>query len=185
MRKLLVLDLDETLIYANEQALDRPADLRIAAYHVYLRPGIERFLIGVSESYRLAVWTSSSPAYATAVCQALFADRIALDFVWGRDRCTPTRDFALDTWCFSKRLKKLRPRGYKLEQVVVVDDSPEKHTKNYGNLVQVLPFEGDLSDTELELLLPYLVRLSTVENVRAVEKRGWRRLAQKERANGD
>lgn len=33
--KLLVLDLDETLVFASECELDRPADLRVVGYHVY------------------------------------------------------------------------------------------------------------------------------------------------------
>ena len=174
MRKLLVLDLDETLIYANEHPLDRPADFEVAPYFVYLRPGVESFLLRVAEIYRLGVWTSSSPAYAQAICSALFGKRIALEFVWASDRCTPTRDFTLDKWSQSKHLKKLRRSGYQLEHVVVIDDSPEKHTKNYGNLVQVLPFEGDPTDGELALLLPYLEQLHEVENVRSIEKRRWR-----------
>jgi RNA polymerase II subunit A small phosphatase-like protein len=174
IRKLLVLDLDETLIYANERPLARPADFEVAPYFVYLRPGVDEFLLRVAEIYRLGVWTSSSPAYAQAVCRALFGERIPLEFVWASDRCTPTRDFTLDTWSQAKRLKKLRRRGYSLEHVVVVDDSPEKHTKNYGNLVQVSPFEGDPADSELRLLLPYLEKLHEVENVRAIEKRRWR-----------
>jgi carboxy-terminal domain RNA polymerase II polypeptide A small phosphatase len=167
--------LDETLIYANEYELNRPADFRVAQYYVYLRPGIYSFLQGVSALYRLGVWTSSSPAYASAICQVIFGDRVSLEFVWASDRCTPTRDFTFDTWSQTKRLSKLRRKGYQLEHVVVVDDSPEKHTKNYGNLVQVLPYEGDPSDRELELLLSYLEKLHEVENVRKVEKRGWRK----------
>jgi RNA polymerase II subunit A small phosphatase-like protein len=41
IRRLLVLDLDETLIYANECPLDRPADFEVAPYFVYLRPGVK------------------------------------------------------------------------------------------------------------------------------------------------
>jgi RNA polymerase II subunit A small phosphatase-like protein len=174
-RKLLVLDLDETLVHADERPLDRAADFEVPPYHVYLRPGVEDFLAGVSALFRLGVWTSSSPAYARAICGKLFGERIALDFVWASDRCTPMRDFTLDTWSQSKRLNKLRRKGYALEQVVVVDDSPEKHTKNYGNLVRVLPFEGDPRDRELARLLRYLETLNEVDNVRRVEKRWWRR----------
>lgn len=175
MQKLLVLDLDETLIYAHEQPLERAADIEISPYHVYLRPGVEDFLADVSRSYRLAVWTSSSPAYASAVCAFVFSDRYPLEFVWASDRCTPTRDFTLDSWSQSKRLSKLRRKGYNLEQIIVVDDSPEKHTKNYGNLVQVSPFLGDPADRELHFLALYLQHLKNAMNIRRVEKRSWRR----------
>jgi carboxy-terminal domain RNA polymerase II polypeptide A small phosphatase len=56
----------------------------------------------------------------------------------------------------------------------MVDDSPEKHTRNYGNLVRVAPFTGDPADTELASLARYLRQLATQPNVRCIEKRGWR-----------
>jgi len=36
--KLLILDLDETLVHASERELERSADFRLVGYHVYLRP---------------------------------------------------------------------------------------------------------------------------------------------------
>jgi carboxy-terminal domain RNA polymerase II polypeptide A small phosphatase len=174
-RKLLILDLDETLLYANERPLARPANFEVAAYHVYLRPGLEAFLDAMSGVFRLAVWTSSSPAYASAICERVFAYRHALEFVWARDRCTPERDFILDSWSHAKRLRKVRRRGYALDHVLMVDDSPEKHTRNYGNLVRVTPFTGDPADDELPALATYLHSLADVPNVRAVEKRFWRK----------
>ena len=96
-------------------------------------------------------------------------------FVWASDRCTPTRNLELDSWSSAKHLSKLKRRGYDLRKVVVVDDSPEKHTKNYGNLVRVEPYFGDLDDRELKYLAAYLELLSREVNVRNVEKRNWRK----------
>ncbi len=84
-----------------------------------------------------------------------------------------------------KTLAKPRRRGYSLEHVLVVDDSPEKHVRNYGNLIAVRPFTGELEDRELLLLLPYLETLRDVENVRRIEKCHWRKsspLGENERA---
>lgn len=172
MRKLVVLDLDETLIHAVETPLDRAADFEVPPYHIYKRPGVDHFLTTIAEVYRLSVWTSSSPDYAREVCDVLF-DALPLEFVWASDRCTVTRDRELDRWIMAKRLKKLRRLGYSLEEVVVVDDSPEKHTQNYGNLVLVRPFEGSPLDNELSSLLPFLRQLALAPNIRSVEKRDW------------
>ena len=173
-RQLLILDLDETLIYASDKALPRPADFFVLPYAVYLRPGVKEFLEAVAEQFRLAVWTSSSPSYAREVVQALFPDPGILDFMWASDRCTPKRDFETDTWCNTKNLAKVRRRGYDLRKVLMVDDSPEKHLRNYGNLVRVRPFEGDPADDELLHLGRYLELLSSAKDVRRLEKRGWR-----------
>lgn len=174
-RQLLILDLDETLIYASDKALPRPADFFVLPYAVYLRPGVKEFLEAVAGKFRLAVWTSSSPSYAREVVQALLSDPAILEFMWASDRCTPKRDFETDTWCNTKNLAKVRRRGYDLRRVLMVDDSPEKHTRNYGNLVRVRPFEGDLADDELVHLERYLELLSGEVDVRRIEKRGWRR----------
>jgi RNA polymerase II subunit A small phosphatase-like protein len=69
--------------------------------------------------------------------------------------------------------------------VLIVDDSPEKHIKNYGNLIRVSSFEGSIADDELRWLARYLQELSTVTNVRAVEKRGWRSRYDLQHASGD
>jgi len=53
-----------------------------------------------------------------------------------------------------------------------VDDSPEKLSRNYGNLVRVQPYAGGMDDV-LELLAGYLATLSEEHDVRRVEKRGW------------
>jgi RNA polymerase II subunit A small phosphatase-like protein len=56
----------------------------------------------------------------------------------------------------------------------MVDDTPSKHQRNYGNLVTVKAFIGDQQDNELLLLATYLKQLAIESNVRKVEKRYWR-----------
>lgn len=174
-RHLLVLDLDETLLHATEAPLRRAPDLVVPPFFIYRRPGLAHFIAAAHRHFDLAVWTSSSPRYAAAVCQALFDDPSVLSFVWAGDRCTPTRDFDEGTVTQSKRLAKLRKKGYDLDRVLVVDDSPEKHTRNYGNLVQIAPYLGDEHDAELAYLGEYLEELARAPNVRVIEKRLWRR----------
>lgn len=169
-RPLLILDLDETLVHARTKPLPHAPDFSIAPYVLYRRPGLEAFLQQVAAHYRLAVWTSSSPAYAQAVVSHVFEAPQQLVFVWASDRCTLRRDMELDTWTQTKPLRKLRRRGYDLRR----DDSPEKHTRNYGNLVAVQAFEGDPADGELPRLARYLEQLAPEPDYRRVEKRRWR-----------
>jgi RNA polymerase II subunit A small phosphatase-like protein len=56
----------------------------------------------------------------------------------------------------------------------MIDDTPQKLERHYGNLIRVSPFEGDSSDNELRNLLPYLNWLRSFDNVRTIEKRWWR-----------
>jgi hypothetical protein len=71
-------------------------------------------------------------------------------------------------------MSKLRRRGYKLESVIVVDDTPNAWKDSYGNLVRVKKFEGELQDDELKVLPIYLKTLLDASNVRTIEKRNWR-----------
>jgi RNA polymerase II subunit A small phosphatase-like protein len=172
-RKLLILDLDETLIHATKTPLDRAVDFQVGRYSVYKRPHVDHFLRGCHQWFEVAVWTSASPDYAAEVVAHLFREPPV--FLWAGDRCSPVFDYYRGERVMVKTLAKLRRRGYRLEQVLVVDDSPEKHVRNYGNLIAVHPFTGDPEDRELLLLLTYLETLRDVDNVRRIEKRHWRK----------
>lgn len=173
-RKLLVLDLDETLVHASEFELPRQAHFRVGPYHVYERPHVHAFIAHVRQRFRVGVWTSSGAQYAAQVVDHLFP-KDALEFVWTSQRCTTTRDWISGGYQTIKKLEKLKAKGYRLESIVAVDDTPAKYARSFGNLVTVSEFTGDESDDELLALMHYLDHLAEVPNVRAVEKRGWRR----------
>jgi len=175
--KLLVLDLDETLIYATEDPLERKPDFEVGPYSVYKRPGLDEFLAEVSQHFQLAVWTSSTRLYAEPIVAKIFSLDAELRFVWSRDRCTRTFDPELQEHEYAKNLSKLKRQGYSLEHVLMVDDTPTKLSNHYGNLVRVEPFLGDPTDSELFHLANYLPTLAHVPNIRSVEKRYWRKAA--------
>src|SRR3546814_13765967 len=79
-RILLILDLDETLIRAVEEPLDRPADFRLPDFLVYRRPHLDAFLAPVSENFDLAVSSSVNSPYVDAIVDAIFPDVLALQF---------------------------------------------------------------------------------------------------------
>jgi RNA polymerase II subunit A small phosphatase-like protein len=172
-RKLLVLDLDETLIHATETALAHAPDFSVGPYHVYKRPHLAAFLAEALASFDVAVWTASGERYAAQVLERLFEPG-ALKFVWSSRRCTTARDWRTGEYTTVKNLAKLKRHGYRLESVIAVDDTPSKYARSYGNLVTVREFVGDRADDELVLLARYLRTLLPSPNVRTIEKRGWR-----------
>lgn len=174
-RCLLILDLDETLIHAAETPLDRPADFRVGPYFAYKRPHLADFLTRVMESFEVGVWTSASPDYAEIVVSAIFPDdaRSRLRFVWSCQRCVRWLNPDTGDHEWLKDLRKVKRLGWPLDRVVMIDDSPEKLRRHYGNLVRVLPFWGHDDDVELRLLTRFLDRLRTHPDIRPPEKRGW------------
>ena len=172
--KLLILDLDETLVFATEQKLARGEGLRVGPYFVYKRPGLDSFIEFAFNHFKVAIWTSSSRNYANGTISAIFQHPEQLEFVWARERCTRKSDPETRTSYWIKDLKKVRRLGWSLEGVTVVDDSPEKLARSYGNHIRVAPFVGDPADHELQELQGYLAWLKEVPNVRLVDKRNWR-----------
>ena len=172
--KLLILDLDETLIHATEKPLIRKANFQTDFYYVYKRPFIEEFLQFCHHNFKVGVWTTAGEYFARDVVSHLFDDNCALEFVWSYNRCTRVFDSEFLDYYYVKDLKKLKRRGYSLSEMMMVDDTPRKLERNYGNLIRITEWFGDSEDRELLLLIEYLTELKDVENIRQIEKRGWR-----------
>ncbi|MHB8899191.1 MAG: NIF family HAD-type phosphatase [Thermoguttaceae bacterium] len=171
---LLILDLDETLIYGAEREGTRPCDFRIGPFHVYTRPYLDDFLSGVGRHFCLAIWSSASSDYVAGIAQRILPAGLEWVFVWSRERCIAKRNLETFETEYVKDLKKAKRAGFDLAQVLIVDDTRHKVARNYGNAIYIAPFEGDPADAELPLLLEYLKSLLGCPSFRAIEKRGWR-----------
>jgi RNA polymerase II subunit A small phosphatase-like protein len=123
-KKLLILDIDETLIFSTEKPLERKEDFRAGQYYVYKRPHLEEFLSQCLEWFEVSVWTSSSPAYAKEILENIFPEVGVLSFVWASDRCTWSYE-ELQEYYWRKILKKVRRKGYDLNHVITIDDTEE------------------------------------------------------------
>jgi carboxy-terminal domain RNA polymerase II polypeptide A small phosphatase len=172
--KLLILDLDETLIYASEEPLSKPFDLKLDRYFIYKRPGLENFLLQCFKKFRLAIWTASSTDYACQVIKEIFPEEVKLEFVFTNERCLFRFNLETGDQEIIKPLKKVQKKGYSLNNIIVVDDLKETFQRNYGNAILVSKYFGDMEDKELHLLLEYLNILHNVDDVRKIEKRYWK-----------
>ena len=174
MDKLLILDLDETLIYGIMAPVpDLKEDFQVGSYYVYKRPQLSEFLDFARKNFLVAIWTASTYDYAEEIVAEITPQDCPLEFVWSRKRCTRKfneLDYSIQ-WI--KDLRKVKKKGYSLDKTIMVDDTPAKLVRNYGNLVRVNPFEGNPRDRELLGLQKYLLELREVTNVRKIEKRGW------------
>lgn len=172
--RLLILDLDETLIYGAESALQRPADFYVGPFHVYRRPHLAAFLETVAQWYELAIWSSASSDYVSSIARQICPTGHEWRFVWARDRCTRRMHAELLETFYLKDLKKVKRLGYDMRRILAVDDSPLKTSRNFGNAIYVRGFEGAAEDDELLALQSYLRLVREVDDYRKLEKRGWR-----------
>lgn len=170
----LILDVDETLVHASDKQLPLQLDFEVGPYWVYQRPFLKDFISLVATRFSIAVWSSSSEGYLASVLEQIIPAEVSVDFCWGRSRCVQRYDLECQYQYRVKDLKKVERRGFDLSRVLMVDDTPKKLERNYGNAIYVKPFEGDPKDDELHRLGQYLSSLKDCEDVRSVEKRGWR-----------
>ncbi len=174
-RILLILDLDETLVYATEEPLGHIHDFVVGPYFVYRRPYLTEFLTSCSAGFQLAVWSAGSDAYVKPIVDQIMPAGIEPVFVWSQGRCVRRYDpERLEVYPL-KDLKKVKRLGYRLERVLIADDTPRKVQHHYGNAIYVPPFLGDPEDNILPRLSRYLVSLRDETDVRRLEKRGWSR----------
>ena len=174
---LLILDIDETLVYATKKALSHvKEDFKVSDYFVYKRPFLHEFLEKCSEHFDIAIWSSADDDYVTNIVRNIVPHDLELQFIWGRSRCTEHFDFEIQERIFIKNLKKIKKLGFDLSKVLIVDDTPQKAIKNYGNVIYPKIFEGNMKDNELRLLIEYLIQFKNIDNVRNIEKRGWKNI---------
>ena len=180
-KPLAILDVDETLIYATKEELTREPDFEVFDYSVYKRPNLNEFVNRLEKSYDIAIWSSADNDYVKSIISQLNLD-VEIQFIWGRNEATQKRQLndyyetGNDTELYYvKSLKKVKRKGYELERILIIDDSPHKSKLNYGNAIYPKSYKGKIEDNELLILIDYLESIKDEPNFRTIEKRNWRR----------
>ena len=160
-RRLLIFDLDETLVHASECELAHPCDFEVGPYLVYQRPFARELIDFAAARFDLAVWSSSSAAYVAAIVERLFAG-VPLRFAWSVERCVQRADARSNSYVYIKDLRKAQKFGYTLERITIIDDSPEKIARQPRCHLVVAPFFGAPDDVALLALRQALDTLRLV-----------------------
>jgi RNA polymerase II subunit A small phosphatase-like protein len=174
--KILVLDIDETLINSSYQKLDRDPDFQIGPFYVYKRPGVEYFLEQCFEWFTVGFWTTATKEYATYIADNLISDITKLAFLWTRRNCERNINFDHMFAYYIKDISKLcKEKNYDPSKVIVLDDLWKTAEKNPENLVLIDRYEGNNDDEELYRVLPFLGMLGSSEkDIREMNKEGWK-----------
>jgi RNA polymerase II subunit A small phosphatase-like protein len=190
MKKLLILDMDETLLhtecfrdidYLEEGSYDFKFPLGGGGWsndeHWYFtikRPFLDEFMNYAFDNFKVAIWTAGGSDYASEAISRSGIDKNKLEFFWTRERCTMKYDFETGFRYGVKNLEKVhKSLGWDLNNVLIVDDVQKTAINNYGNLIHIKEFCNDRSDIELKKLMNYLDKIKDSNNFRSIEKRGW------------
>lgn len=180
-KPLLILDLDETLIYSThkKEYKNEKYDFIIDEdYYVKKRPFVDEFLIEISNHFELAVWTAATRDYGEYIVKELFEkNNLKLEFFYSREKCVQKEysrsmyDYYAQKY-YIKDLNKIK-KIFDLNKVLMLDDLHISLERNYGNLVKVNPFKGENTDTHLISVKEFLLSIKNIENLRQREKRYW------------
>lgn len=179
-KKLLMLDLDETLVHT--RLLPRDTITQDPSkhyfkdeydnYEIILRPHFKHFLIEASKYYTIGVWSANARRYINLII-SLFPDDFKPVFVLDSTRCivkviTMCNEFSSETITIKplKKIWRLKNSVYNRSNTVVVDNTSSTFVRNYGNAIRIKDFIGQDDDSELLRILELLIRVANKEDVR-------------------
>jgi len=157
--RLIVFDLDETLVHATELPLSSPAAFQVEPYFVYVRPFASELIKFCASYFEVAVWSSASEHYVETVTEKLFGTSCPVAFSWAVSKCVQKVDPRSNSYVYIKDLRKALKHGYAADEIIMIDDSVEKLQRQPARHLCLSAFTGDPLDREL---------LGVIERVKAM-----------------
>ena len=150
----LVLDLDDLLVYKEWT--------RQKGWSIYKRPGVQDFLLTLAQYYEVVVFTDEPATYADPILNKLDPHK-AISF----------RLYRTDTQYHNgKHVRDLSKLNRDLTHVLMLSAKPEAYEFQPENALKLQAWKGQVGDTQLIDLLPFLQFLATrrIRDVREVVK---------------
>ena len=176
-KKILLLDLDETLIHADfakeyENDTKNPYDTIISFESeneinnvgIFLRPGVKLFLENLSKFFEIGIFTASVSEYADEVIKFLDPENNFIKFKLYRQNCVNVNDIL--------KVKDLRIlKNFDLKNVVLVDNNMYSFAAQLSNGILINSFYFNKNDNELYNVYGYLMNyIYQAEDVRKVNE---------------
>lgn len=153
--KTVVLDLDQTLVYATP--ISEHETVKNEGFYIHdtlglsfvrKRKHLDHFINTLIENGKnIIVWSAGSTNYVKIVCDVLFG-RNTLHYILTRphyDHCGGKKDLGL-------LLKHDVVKDFKIEESVLIDDIESNGSDNPRNIIVVKPFQGEEDDELLRVL---------------------------------
>ena len=164
-KKILVLDLDETLVHSskekpfpNKKNIVLHFNIKYMMYTIYviLRPFLDIFLKQLSLYYDLYIFTASMSQYAEPLIKIIDKNKVVVQ-VLNRQDCKFIKGvYFKDLSIFKKDFK----------DIIIIDNNPISYALNKHNGIPITTWIDNPNDKELLKLIPILKFLSKVKDVR-------------------
>jgi RNA polymerase II subunit A small phosphatase-like protein len=162
-RKVLVLDVDETLVHSSYKATNHydihlPCSVNNSVWNIYvaLRPQVRQFLDVVKDMFEVVIFTASVEIYCNPLMNEIDPSGGLGPLRLFRDHCSCVN---------GSYVKDLSLLGRPLDQVIIVDNSPGAYLFQPRNAIPILSWFDDPADTELMKLIPMLQQLAAAPDV--------------------
>lgn len=164
-RKLLVLDLDETLIHTFEEDIPEGCtELTIQIFdqierkiHFKLRPNCIEFLNRMSNVFDICIFTASHCTYANPIIDYLDPEGTLFKSRYFYDSCKRISKYTV---------KDLRILNRDLKDVMLVDNTALCFGYQKENGIPIVCYTGQDNDQELTYLIDFLLYLNDFQDVR-------------------
>ena len=179
-KKLLLLDLDETLIHTEYPIVeeninkydtiirfkvDNEPDEEYHELGLYLRNGVRKFLSLLNNYFNLAIFTASDKDYANAIIRYLDPNKNIFKFCFYRYNCVNVNDLTC--------IKDLRIiENIDLRKTILIDNNIYSFANQLNNGILINSFYGEKNDVELFNVLGYLFEyILLADDVRKVNEK--------------
>ena len=139
----LVLDLDETLVHFFEDNCEA---------YVKVRMGAEYFITALSKYCEIVIFTASTKYYCDIVINGLDCKDL-IDYKLYREYTDEYNGI---------NVKDLSKLGRDLNKIIIIDNIEENYILQPNNGLNIIDFEGDENDNELQFLLKDLLEVVSV-----------------------
>lgn len=166
-KKVLFLDLDETLIHSDFENEYQFYDAEIlipvddqtkCKLNILIRPYVQEFLQFAQSKFNVVLFTAGVKDYADSIINFLDPSKEIFKLRLYRDSCFEFKNF------FIKDLRILE--GFESKNLILVDNCIFSLASNLSNGIVISSYYRDSEDKELLNLMDYLDKLSVSDDVR-------------------
>lgn len=178
--KILILDLDETLIHTTNHNSSASSDRRYVLdlsedrMSGTMRPYVKEFLQFAKDNFHeVVIWTAATKDYADAVVDLLFDSDSRPLLVLSREDCR--YDPAVYGGSYTKPTHRLaHQQGWDPKLVLMLDDRPYTFAHNPQNGLLIRSYQGENDDNELVKAMAWMASpaFHRCDNVASLNKDG-------------
>ena len=176
-KKLLILDLDETLVHSDIDFLLKEKNINYDTVLYFdteeekniplpliIRPGLYEFLDYASQNFNLIIFTASDQQYADTIINYIEKDKKYFKMRLYRNNC-----IFVDPGLYIKDLRIFFPFK-NMEDIIILDNSLFSFANQLNNGILITSFFDDKDDTFLSNVKEYLEYIKNEKDIRQINK---------------